>query len=345
MRYAGRLSMSLRGVLIVFLAVGVLATLGLYWNQHAIERIMRDGYGTTGKITSAEAVSSRFPFVFDGAWPRYVDENLSIGLQWTGRDGVQRERKGIAVSAAYAARITVGNQLRLLTIPIQVIDDDSSLPVIVEDLGDHLSHIRFTSRFMLAGAGVCAVIRVLVIGWQAWSARRSGPGRAAIATGSRRPVPFILAMLTAVMLLFGGYMLVNSYAEQSTLKEILDHGDEATADITRAYGEVNKAGEAPSYLVTLAWTDKAGQQQTYGPTHISPAFWRQITRNGVQTVRRARIRYLAGRPDARPLILDDAAEAQYQNSFGVKGGAVFLAIGLILAGVTTFRYRARPSAA
>jgi uncharacterized membrane protein YidH (DUF202 family) len=334
--------MSSRGVLIVLVAVGLLATLGMYWHQHDIERVMRDGYGTTGKITSAEVVLSRFPFVFDGVWPRYVDENLSIGLQWTGKDGVQRERNGIAVSAAYAARITVGNQLRLLTIPVQVVDDDSSLPVIVEDLDDHLSHIRSTSRFILAGAGICAVILVLVIGWHAWSARRSQPGSAAIARGSRRPVPFILAMLTAVMLLFGGYMLVNSYAEQSTLKEILDHGDEAAADITRAYGEVTKAGDAPSYLVVLAWTDKSGRQQSYGPTHISQGFWRQITRNGVQTVRQTKIRYLAGQPNARPLIVDDAADAQYQNSFGVKGGAVFLAIGLILAAVTAFRYRARP---
>lgn len=337
--------MSLRNVLIVFLAVGVLATLGLYWNQHAIERVMRDGYGTTGKIISAQAVSPRFPFVFDGAWPRYVDENLSIGLQWTGRDGVAREHKGIAVSAAYAARVTVGNQLKLLTIPIQVVDDDSSLPVVVEDLDDHLSHLRSLSGFMLAGTAICAVILLLVIGWQAWSARRSGPGSAAIASRARRPFPYTLALLAAVMLSFGGYMLVSSYAEQSTLKEIFDHGDEATADITRAYGEVNKAGEPPSYLVTLAWTDRSGQQQTYGPTHISPAFWRQITRNGVQTVRQTRIRYLAGRPDARPLIVDDAAEHQYQNSFGVKGGAAFLAFGLILAGLMLFfRYRGRPSA-
>lgn len=337
--------MSLRGFLIVCLAVGILATLGMYWHQHDIERVMRDGYGTSGKIISAEAVSSRFPFVFDGVWPRYVDENLSIGLQWTGKDGAQREHKGIAVSAAYAARITVGNQLKLLTIPIQAVDDDSSLPVVVEDLDDHLSHIRSTSRFMLAGAGVCAMILALLMGWQAWTARRSGPGSAAIATGARRPFPFILGILTAVMLPFGGYMLVNSYSEQSTLNEILDHGDEATADITRAYGEVTKAGDAPSYLVTLAWTDKSGRQQSYGPTHISQGFWRQITRNGVQTVRQTKIRYLAGHPDARPLIVDDAAEAQYQNSFGVKGGAVFLVFGLMLAAVTAFRYRARPSAA
>lgn len=337
--------MSLRGVLIVLVAVGVLATLGMYWNQHSIERVMRDGYGTTGKIISAEVVSNRFPFVFDGVWPRYVDENLSIGLQWTGKDGAQRERTGIAVSAAYAARITAGSQLKLLTIPIQAVDDDSSLPVIVEDLDDHLSHIRSTSRFMLAGAGICAVILALVMGWQTWSARRAGPESAAIAARARRPFPFILAMLTAVMLPFGGYMLVNSYAEQSTLSEILDHGDDVTADLTRAYGEVTKAGDAPSYLVTLAWTDKSGQRQSYGPTHISPGFWQKITSNGVQTVKQTKIRYLSGQPDARPLIVDDAAEAQYQNSFGVKGGAAFLVFGLILAAVTAFRYRARPSAA
>ncbi|WP_198963855.1 hypothetical protein [Bradyrhizobium sp. Y36] len=335
--------MSLRTVLILFVAVGVLAALGMFWNQHAIERVMRDGYGTTGKIVSAEVTSSRFPFVFDGGWPRYVDESLSIGLQWTGKDGVQRERTGIAVSAVYAARITVGQQLKLVTIPIQAVDDDSSLPVVVEDLDDHLSHIRSTSRFLLAGAGACAVLLVLLMGWQAWSARRSEPGSAAIAAASR-PFPVILGVLTAVMLPFGGYMLVTSYFEQSTLKEILDHGNEITADITRAYGEVSKAGDAPSYLVILAWADRSGQRQTYGPTHISSAFWRQITRNDVQTVRQTKIRYLPGKPDARPLIVDDAAERQYQDSIGIKSGAAFLAFGLILAGVTAFRYRARPAA-
>jgi hypothetical protein len=336
--------MPLRNILIAFLAVGVLAALGMFWNQHSIERVMRDGYGATGKIISAQVTSSRFPFLFDGVWPRYVDESLSIGVQWTGKDGVQRERTGIAVSAAYAARITAGSQLKLLTIPIQAVDDDSSLPVVVEDLDDHLSHIRSTSMFMLGGAGVCAVLLALVIGWQALSARRGGPGSATVAT-ARRPFPYILGILIAVMLPSGGYMLVNSYIEQGTLKEILDHGDEATADITRAYAEVTKAGDAPGYLVTLAWTDRSGQQQAYGPTHISPVFWQKITRNGVQAVRQTKIRYLSGRPDARPLIVDDTAERQYQDNFGVKGGAIFLAIGLILAGLLAFRYRARPSAA
>ncbi|RXH21857.1 hypothetical protein XH99_20100 [Bradyrhizobium nanningense] len=344
MRHAGRRSMSLRNGLIVFLVVGVLASLGMYWNQRSIEYVMRDGYATTGKITSAAIISSRFPFVFDGVWPRYVDESLAVGLQWTGKDGVQREHKGIAVSAAYAARIMVGNQVRLLTIPIEVIDDDSSLPVIVEDLGDHLNHVRSMFKFMLGGTGICAVLLALVIGWQTWSAHGRGPGRTSAAPGSRRPVPFSLAVLAIAMVVFGGYMMVNSYAEQRTLNEILEHGDEATADLTRAYGEVNKAGEAPSYLVTLAWTDGNGQRRTYGPTHISPAFWGQITRNGVQTVRQARIRYLPGRPDARPLIVDDAAEHQYQDGIGVKAGAVFLAFGLLLAGVIALRYRARPSA-
>lgn len=333
--------MSLRGYLILGLAVGVLGFLGLYWNQHAVERVMRDGYTTTGKITSAEVVSSRFPFVFDEGWPHFVDENLAIGLRWTGRDGIQRERKGIAVSAAYAARILVGNQVRLLTVPIQVVDDDSSVPVLVEDVSDHLDHIRSLSGFMLALAGVFAAILALVVGWQTWSARRSGLESAATNAGPRRPFPYVLALMTGLMLLAGAFMLANSYFEQSALKEMLDHGDEVSADLTRAYGEVRKPGEAPSYLVTLAWTDKSGQRQTYGPTHISAAFWQQITRNGIQTVRQTKIRYLDGRRNVRPLIVDDAAERQFQDSVGYRGGAVLLVVGLILGGVTVFCFLAR----
>ena len=140
-------------------------------------------------------------------------------------------------------------------------------------------------------------------------------------------------------------MLVSSYLERGATTEMLDHGDEATADITRAIAEVHKAGDAPSYLVTLAWTDKTGQRQTFGPTHISAGFWRQITRNDVQTVTQTKIRYLEGRPDVRPLIVGDTAERLFQDSFGMKSGAVFLALGLVLAGLTVRRFRAKSYAA
>ncbi|MBR0872778.1 hypothetical protein JQ633_20620 [Bradyrhizobium tropiciagri] len=336
--------MTLRGFLILGFIVPALTVLGLHWNQRDIERVMRDGYVTTGTITSADETPSRFPFSFDHGWPRYVDEHLSIGVRWTGKDGIERTRAGIGVSSAFAARILVGNQVRLVPVAIRAIDEDSSLPVIIEDASERLQHIRSQSGFMEQLTVLLAVLLVAVIGWQKWSARRHGLGPAEIEERQRRPFPVYLALMTAMLIPFGAYMLVSSYLEQRAAAEMLDHGDEATADITRAVAEVHKAGDAPSYLVTLAWTDKAGQRQTFGPTHISAGFWRQITRNDVQTVTQTKIRYLNGRPDARPLILGDAAEHLAQDRVGVTGGAVFLVLGLILAGLTVRRFRANPNA-
>jgi hypothetical protein len=331
--------MSLRGFLGLGLVLCLAFVLGLYWKQSAIERVMRDGYDATGKITSAEITSRRFPIVFDAGWPRFVDEDLSIGLRWTGGDGVDRIRRGIAVSGAFAARITQGDQVRLLTVPIRVVDDDSSDPVLIEDVSDRLRHIQFMSNFAQVGAALFALALAVLIGWQKWSARNGGPGKPAIGSEPPRAFPIRLALITLLILPFGAYMLVDSYLQQRAAQEMLDHGDEVVADLTRAFSEVRKPGEAPSYLVELAWTDRNGQRRLYGPTHISAAFWRQITRNNVQTVSQTKIRYLDGKPGNRPLIMGDTAERQFQDNVGVKSGAGFLVIGLIFAGLTVFRLR------
>lgn len=328
--------MSLRAFLGLGLTLCLLIVLGLYWKQAAIERVMRDGYSTAGRITSGEITSRKFPIVFDAGWPRFVDENISVGLRWTGRDGIERTRRGIAVSSALAARITQGDQVKLLTVPIRVVDDDSSHPVLIEDVSDRLRNIGFMSKFAQAGATLFVLALAAVIGLQKWSARNGGPNNPGIGLSA---FPVRLALITLVTLPLGAYMLVDSYLQQNAAQEMLEHGDEVIADLTRAFSEVRKPGEAPSYLVTLAWTDKNGQRRLYGPTHISAAFWQKITRNNVQTVSQTKIRYLDGRPGTRPIVVDDAAERQFQDNVGVKSGAGFLALGLIVAGLMVFRLR------
>jgi len=73
--------MSLRGFLALLLVVAVFAAMGLYWNRTAFEQVLQDGYDTMGKIVSGEVASRRFPFAFDGWWPRFVDETLLIELR------------------------------------------------------------------------------------------------------------------------------------------------------------------------------------------------------------------------------------------------------------------------
>src|SRR5262249_13347374 len=156
-----------------------------------------------------------------------------------------------------------------------------------------------------------------------------------------RPLPVRLTLIMALMLGFGAFMLVSAYFSRRDAQEMLANGKEAVADITRAFSEVKNPGEAPSYLIELAWTDKNGQRHVYGPTHISGTFYQQITSNNMQRVKQTTIRYLDAKPDVRPLIIGDASERQFQDSFGVEAGAVFLAIGVILlGGILVYRLRA-----
>jgi hypothetical protein len=331
--------MSLRGFLAVLFAVSLAIMLGLYWNQSAFERVLREGYDAKGKIVSAQITGNRFPFVFDGSWPRYVDEKLSIELQWIGRDGVERTRRGVAVSPAFAARITNGAQVKLIEIPIRAIDDDWTLPVIVEDADDRLRNLRFFSDFAFNAVAVLGLALAIVIAWQKLSQRKSGIK--ANRTRQSRPFPYRLAVLMAITLPFGAFTVVYSYYSQKDVEQMLHDGDESLAEITRAYGEVRKPGEQPRYLINFAWLGKDGQKRVFGPTHISETFYNQIAPHNILSAKQTKIRYLDANPNVRPLIVDDAAERQFQDSAGIKGGAVSLGLGLILGGILVYRIRAR----
>jgi hypothetical protein len=206
--------MSLRGILALLLAVAVAGTLGLYWNQSAFKQVLRDGYDTRGQIISAEVTAHRFPFVFDGWWPRFVDESLSIELRWTGRDGVERTRRGVAVSDAFAARITSGTQVKLIEIPVRVIDDDSSLPAVIDDVSDHLRHLQFGLEFAFMASLFLAAALAIVVAWQQlWQLNRR---RTQADAGPRqwRPWPVRLTMMTVFMLGFGAFMIVNTFSRK-----------------------------------------------------------------------------------------------------------------------------------
>ncbi|MCL2716591.1 MAG: hypothetical protein FWD68_19010 [Alphaproteobacteria bacterium] len=308
-------------------------TLGLYWNQSAFEHVLHDGYDTKGTIISAEVTPHRFPFLFDAWRPRYVDEAMSIELRWTGRDGVQRTRRGVAVSDVFAARIVSGTQVKILEIPVRVLDDNSSQPVVVDDAGDRLRKLRSSFDFTFKAGIFLTLALAVFVAWQTlWQPNRS---RTQTDPGARRsrPLPVHLMLITASMLGFGAFALVNSHFSQTDAREMLANGKETVADITRVFGEMQKPGEAPHYLIELAWIDKNGQRQVYGPTHISGTFYQQITSNNIQRVKQTTIRYLDARPDVRPLIVADASERQSQDRLGVVAGAVFLAAGLFLLGL------------
>jgi hypothetical protein len=174
--------------------------LGISWNQNAIQRVLHDGYDSTARITSAQETGLRFPFVLEGWWPRFVDEALSINLKWTGRDGAERSRSGIAVSNAYAARIMDGNAVKLIEVPVRVIDDKSSLPVIIEDASDRLRHIQFLKKFALIALAALGVALAGLIAWQKFSSPRERSLEVKAQMKSKRQFQYKLALSIIIMI-------------------------------------------------------------------------------------------------------------------------------------------------
>jgi hypothetical protein len=327
----------MRGYLLIFIAVGALILLGLNITERGINDVLRNGYSTTARVASAEVTGRKFPFVFDGWRPRWVDENLSVALTWTGRDGVERTHNGVPVSSASAGKILTGDKVKLIETRVRVIDDDSSLPVIEADVNDRLRNIRSLSELAQTAVLALGVAFMSLLAWGRFAKADRG-----MASRTERPFSYglmVLATLAVFFLCSGGFMARQSWKEQREFREMREHGDVAMAEMSRAYVDIPRAGDPPSHRVELSWRDASGEERVFGPTHVSADFWRQITANDVQTVKRTEIRYLTADPTARPIIVADTAEREFQDSFGVKGGLVFVAFGLILGSLLVYLRR------
>src|SRR5258706_15525271 len=113
-------------LLVAFLATVVV--LGCWDNRRQIEHVLAHGYATTADITGAQFQRS-MPLTADGWRPRFVEQDLSVDLRWQGKDGKAHEHKKVPVSEAFAQTIVSGDQVRLVTMPAQVVGDGTPRPV------------------------------------------------------------------------------------------------------------------------------------------------------------------------------------------------------------------------
>ncbi len=102
------------------------------------------------------------------------------------------------------------------------------------------------------------------------------------------------------------------YSTAAEMKDVLAKGQDATAAIEG--GAVRKGRRSgTSYSIDLQWTDKSGARQSADKVPISAAMADQII-VGDKLVRDAvKIKYLAGTPQAKPIILEDV-ERQIRNN-------------------------------
>jgi hypothetical protein len=137
----------------------------------------------------------------------------------------------------------------------------------------------------------------------------------------------ILAPLA--FLAFGGFLFNHSWRDSAAHQAMREHGTRVAAVISDTTVTYNKQG-TPSYSITLQWASRSGEPLSFGPTHVSPAFFRASgLREGLQNIT-TDILYLDEDPSQRPVIVADEAERTYQDTFGTYAGLISLGLGVLI---------------
>ncbi len=308
----------------LLLLVAVLATvvvLGCWDNRRQIEHVLAQGYATTADITGAQ-FQRGMPLTADGWRPRFVEQDLSVDLKWQGKDGKTHEHKKVPVTEAFAGKIVSGDQVRLMPVLVKLLDDELSVPVITADTTARLVSLQSwtTIAGYIALAAWAGFAGLSVLRW------RRGDSRQASADSRPIDIPPRRTLLGLVMLFGGGLMAFYAWSEARSADAIAAGGVDTTAEIIGVAARPGDGGRT-SYTVQLSWKNAQGAVHHFGPAHISEAFWKKITRDGELAVRQTPMRYRADDPQARPVLVDDAPEPQWQTQFGIVAGLIMMAMG------------------
>lgn len=313
-------SIALRNLLVLVAVLATIVVLGCWDNRREMARVVEQGYATEAQITGAQFQRTA-PFALDGWRPRFVEQALSVDLQWTGKDGKTHLRKKVPVSDRFGQSIVNGEQVKLITVPVKVIDDDTSVPVLTFDAARRLDSLKE----WLAGAGYLALAAwgvVAAIGIRQWRRKRR-PATAtatvtarAIAPPGARNIPAQRLLIGILALGVGGFLAVTAWSSGDNAGEA--RGAEVNAEIVAASG--------PPYIVQLGWKDGQGGVHHFGPLPISEGFWKKITRDGKLAVHETKVRLNDDAPMGRPLILEDPPTLPWQTK-------AVLAVGLLLAAI------------
>ena len=302
-----------RNLLLLIALLATLVVLGCWDNRAAMQRVLDHGYATTAQLTGAQ-FQRTMPLAADGWRPRFVEQDLSVDLTWQGKDGKAHEHKKVPVTDGFAHTIVSGDQVRLVTLPVKVLDDDTAVPVITADTTARLASLQ--SWLSIAGY-------IALAAWAGFAAATLfGRRRTAGIAAAAKPVdiPPRRTLLGLVLLLVGGFMAFQAWSEGSANDPISVGGKDIVAEIT-------DASPTPSHAVRLSWKDGQGGVHHFGPIPVSDAFWNKITQNGQLTVHQTPIRVRDDDPAARPVLVEDAPEQRWQVRFAMIAGLLMLVVG------------------
>jgi hypothetical protein len=317
-----------RKLLLLIALLATLVVLGCWDNRQGIQRVLDQGYATTAQVTGAQ-YQRKAPIAVDGWRPRFVEQEISVDLRWQGKDGKAREHRKVPISESLARGIVNGDQVRLVTLPVKVLDDESAVPVITSDASARIASLQS----WLTGAGYIALA-----GWAGFAALTLFQKRVSgISTRTTPKIPR-RALIGLGMLVVGGFLAFTAWSDGRSIDAIALGGDEVTADIVNATAVPARDGGKASYTVQLAWKDGPAVHH-FGPMKVSETFWNRITQNGQLAVKQTLIRYRRDDPQPRPLIVDDAPEQQGWTRAAMIAGFALLVLGsaLLFSGLRSLR--------
>src|SRR5260370_38255051 len=248
-----------RNLLLLVALLATLVVLGCWDNRREMERVLDQGYATTAQLTGAQ-YQRKMPFAADGWRPRFVEQDLSVDLTWQGKDGKAHEHKKVPVTEGFARTIVSGDQVRLVTLPVKVLDDDSAVPVITADTTARLASLQD----WLSISGYIALAA-----WAGFAAATLfGRKTAANISAAAKPVdlPPRRTLLGLVLLLAGGFMAFQAWSEGRADDPIAAGGKDLVAEITDATSTADK--NAPSHAVRLSSKHGQGAVPHFGTTPV-----------------------------------------------------------------------------
>jgi hypothetical protein len=314
-----------RKLLLLIALLATLVVLGCWDNRRQIQRVLDEGYATTAQVSGAQ-YQRALPITADGWRPRFIEQELSVDLGWQGRDGKAHAFRKVPVSERLARSIVNGDQVRLVTLPIKALDDESAPPVITPDAGARLESLQG----WLTVAGYTAL--ATWAGFAALTLTQAG-GRGGGRTTAGSPavrMPPRRTVMGLIMLVIGGFLAFTAWSQGRAGDAVTLGGQETKAEIVDAVAVPGKDGGKPAYRLQLAWKDIAGVVHRFGPVPVSESYWSTIHKDGALAVKHVSIRYRESDPVLRPVIVDDAPEQHWQTRFGMGSGLVLMVLGLAL---------------
>jgi hypothetical protein len=312
-----------RKLLLLIALLATLVVLGCWDNRRSMQHVLDQGYATTAQVTGAQ-YQRKMPIAADGWRPRFVEQELSVDLRWQGKDGKPREYRKVPISEGLARNIVNGEQVRLVTLPVKVLDDETAVPVITADAAARLESLQS----WLAAAGYAALAS-----WAGFAALTLLQGRGRTVTAMAKPgaaLPPRRTLIGLGALVIGGFLAFSAWSDGRSVDAISLGGSEVTADIVDTTAVPAKDGGKVSHAVRLAWKDGQGSVHHFGPMAVSEAFWSRISHDGQLAVRQTLIRYRPDDPQPRPMIVDDAPERQWTTQAMMFAGLALLVIGAAL---------------